>query len=252
MLKKRVTILLTSLFLPLWLAAMPLDAAEHGNIEAGKKIFTYGVDDRIPACQKCHGSDGMGLGAVDIPTPRTASQIYTYLLKQLTDFATDRRTDDVMHQMNRIAKGLTEQQRKDVAAFLHAMKWPYKGSDLARLKQDGKKIGDPERGRKIVNFGIRERGIPACKVCHGYDGHGAGRLYPVLSGQNYLYLTHELRSFRHAAKGEQGYGRHNDFAGQMRNVAAKLSDQDILDAAAFLTGATPPPMPENPEGRGVE
>ncbi len=233
--------------------SLPLDAAENGNsIEAGKKIFTYGVNDRIPACQKCHGSDGMGLGAVDIATPRTAAQTYTYLLKQLTDFATGRRTDDVMHQMNRIAKGLSAQQRRDVAAFLHSLKWPYEGSDLARLGRDGVNVGNPGRGRIIVNFGVRARSIAACKVCHGYDGHGAGRLYPVLSGQNYLYLTHELKSFRRAALRKKEYGRANDFMAQMRDVAAKLSDQDILDAAAFLTGAKPPPMPENPKGTGVE
>ena len=230
-----------------------LHAGESGNnIDAGQKIFTYGVDDRIPACQKCHGPDGMGLGAVDIATPRTASQTYTYLLKQLTDFATNRRTDDVMHQMNRIAKGLSEQQRKDVATYLHSWKWPYKGSDLAQLGRDGVKIGDAGRGGRVVNFGIPERGIPACRVCHGYDGHGAGRLYPMLSGQNYLYLTHELKSFRRAARGAKAYGRANDFMAQMRNVAAKLNDQDIYDVAAFLTGVKPPPMPENPQGTGVE
>jgi len=243
-----------------WLAMLaylvlpaPLHADESENsINAGQQIFTYGVDDRIPACQKCHGADGMGLGAVDIATPRTASQTYTYLLKQLTDFATNRRTDDVMHQMNRIAGGLSEQQRKDVATYLHSLTWPYKSSDLARLAQDGVKIGDPGRGGRIVNFGIRKQGIPACRVCHGYDGHGAGRLYPILSGQNYLYLTHELKSFCRAARRTKGYGRANDFMAQMRGVAAKLSDQDINDVAAFLTAAKPPPMPENPQGTGVE
>jgi len=88
----------------------PLYAGEVENsINAGQKIFTYGLGGKRPACQKCHGPNALGLGSVDIATPRTASQVYTYLLKQLTDFATDRRTDDVMHQMNRIAKGLSEQ-----------------------------------------------------------------------------------------------------------------------------------------------
>ncbi len=240
--------MLTYLVLP-----APLHADESENsIDAGQKIFTYGLDDRIPACQKCHGANGLGLGAFDIGTPRIASQVYAYLLKQLTDFATNKRIDTIMHQMNRIAKGLSKQQRKDVAAYLHTLKWPYKGSDLIQLGRDGVRIGDPVRGGKIIKAGIPARGVPPCQACHGYEGQSTGRLYPVLSGQNYLYLTHELISFRRGAQGASDHVRANDFMGQMRAVAVKLSDRDINDVAAFLTGAKPPPAPDNPLDPGSE
>jgi len=132
-----------------------------------------------------------------------------------------------------------------VAAYLHSLKWPYTPSDLIQLGKDGVRIGDPVRGKRIVKAGIPAKGVPACQVCHGYEGQSVGRLYPLLSGQNYLYLTHELASFRRAAQGATAHARANDFMGQMRAVAAKLSDQDIHDVAAFLTGAKPPPAPEN-------
>jgi len=221
-----------------------LFAAEADNsIEAGKQIFSFGSGSQVPACQKCHGPNG--LGSDDVGTPRIASQVYTYLLKQLVNFASDKRTDDYMHQMNAIAKALSDQQRKDVAAYLHSLKWPYSGSDLAALARAGIQVGDPVRGRTIVKAGIRARGVPPCQSCHGYDGQSAGSLFPTLSGQNYTYLTHELASFKRGS-------RHNDFMGQMRAVATKLDERDIRDVAAFLTGAKPPPPPDNPNDPGAK
>ena len=231
--------MLAWLILPTHAAAAP----DTGGISAGEQIFISGLGDRVPACQKCHGADGMG--SDDIGTPRLASQVYAYLFKQLTDFATDRRTDDVMHKMNDIAKAMTEQQRKDVAAYLHTLQAPYSGSDLGKLRKEGTRIGDAERGQSIVTAGIPDERVPACQGCHGYRGHSAGLLFPALSGQNYVYLTHELASFRRASRGDAA-GRTNDYMGAMRDVAGKLSDRDIADVAAFLTGVKPPPPPNNP------
>jgi cytochrome c553 len=237
--------LLAGLMLPALAAASP-DVVDIG---AGEKIYTsfYMADvggKKIPACQKCHGADAMGND--DIGTPRLASQVYAYLYKQMVDFATDRRTDDVMHKMNAIAKALTDQQRKDVAAYLHTLQAPYTGSNMDKLREEGVHIGDAARGQMIVTEGIPEENVPACQSCHGYRGHSAGMLFPAISGQNYVYLRHELKSFRHAALGKPGYGRANDYMGLMRAVAGKLSDRDIDDVAAYLTGANPPPPPNNP------
>jgi len=241
--------ILAYLILPVSLYA---DESASNDIKAGQRIFNFGLGDKVPPCLKCHGANGLGLGAVDIATPRIASQVYTYLLKQLTDFATNRRTDDIMHQMNGIAKALGKQQRKDVSAYLHSIKWSYSSKDLTQFGKNGVQIGDPVRGERIFKTGIAGKGVAACQVCHGYDGQGAGSLYPALSGQNYLYLTHELAAFRRAAQGASAHARANDFMGQMRAVAARLSDQDINDVSAFLTAAKPPPAPDNPHDPGSE
>lgn len=218
--------------------------ANPGEIITGKKIYNSGLGVRVPACQNCHGAHG--LGSDDLGTPRLASQVYTYLFKELTDFATDKRTDDVMHQMNNIAKAMTEEQRKDVAAYLHTLQEPYIGSNLVKLKKKGVSTGDAARGSRIVNFGLPSENVAACQSCHGYKGHSAGLIFPAISGQNYVYLTHELKLFRRGAQGHKNHIRTNDYMGAMRAVAAKLSDRDIKDAATYLTGVKPPPPPSNP------
>jgi cytochrome c553 len=227
--------------------ALPISAMAAppttGDIDTGQQIYMSGLGKQVPACQKCHGADG--LGSDDIGTPRLASQVYTYLYKQMTDFASGKRTDTIMHKMNAIAKAMSDQQRMDVSAYLHELKWPYTGSDLQRLHKEKNIIGDASRGATIVNYGIPSEGVAACQSCHGYRGHSAGMLFPVLSGQNYIYLEHELASFRSAARGQPN-GRTNDYMGLMRAVAGKLTNRDIEDVSAYLTAVKPPPPPDNP------
>jgi len=243
----------------LWLAATVAMACFAGAAQAsemigdpdnGRKIFYEGKGDAVPACASCHGEDG--LGSDDMGTPRLAYQVDTYILKQLEDFASDKRADNVMFQMNDIAKALTPQERADLAAFVHSLKTPFFGSDLDALRENGEDVGDVARGWAIVNFGAPERGIPACKSCHGYNGRSAGRLFPAIQGQRYTYLKHELEAFRLGATTshqDDPNARDNDpevgGVGMMRAVAAKLTDQDIRDVAAYLTQA-PEVTPGNP------
>ncbi len=223
-----------------------------GNVDNGRKIYQNGKGDAVPACAGCHGMDG--LGSDDMGTPRLAYQVDTYILKQLTDFATDRRKDNTAFTMNDVAKALTEQERRDLAAYVHTLKTPFLGSDLDALKANDVKVGNSDQGMIIVNFGVPSRGVPACKSCHGYNGRAAGRMYPAINGQRYVYLKHELEAFRLGAttpSSEDENARDNDFAAQMRNVAKHLTDDDIANVAAFLTHAKPvtPGNPQAPERR---
>jgi cytochrome c553 len=228
------------LALPLSAMAAPIIKV---NVDAGQQIYMSGLGKQVPACQKCHGADA--LGSDDIGTPRLASQVFTYLYKQMTDFATGKRTDTIMHKMNAIAEAMSDQQRMDVSAYLHELQWPYTGSNLVHLRQEKTIIGDAARGATIVNYGISSEGVASCQSCHGYRGHSAGMMFPVLSGQNYIYLEHELAAFRRAAKGQPN-GRTNDYMGAMRAVAGRLTNQDIEDVSAYLTAVKPPPPPDNP------
>lgn len=200
----------------------------HGNIDNGRKIFTQGKGDAVPACSSCHGENG--LGSDDMGTPRLADQVFTYELKQLNDFASDKRTDNTLQAMNDIAKALTAQERKDVSAYVHTLKSPFSGSNLRTLQENGVDVGDRSRGRMIVEFGLD--GVPACKSCHGFHGRSAGRMFPSLAGQRYVYLTNQLGFWKDKS-------RHNDEMGMMQGVAAKMSEKDMQDVAAFLTGAVP-------------
>ncbi|MDJ0657484.1 MAG: cytochrome c4 [Xanthomonadales bacterium] len=74
--------------------------------------------------------------------------------------------------------------------------------------------GDPEAGQtKAVT----------CVACHGQDGNSISAEWPNLAGQHASYLARQLTLYR---SGE----RQNAI---MLGMVAALSDQDILDLAAF-------------------
>lgn len=224
-----------------------------GNVENGKKIFLEGkqlvshpdqgkepvtaqaaeaqAGIEVPACITCHGEKGLGEDTMG--TPRLAGQGFTFLVKQLNDFASDKRMDTTMGVMNMNAKGLSEQERRDVAAYLsslNANELSPQGSDLGAVKGLGVAVGQTHLGKSIAQYGAPDRGIPACHSCHGYNGRGAFPVYPMLSGQKYVYLVNQLKKWRDGS-------RANDPMGQMQAVARKMTDDDINNVAAFLTNA---------------
>lgn len=199
------------------------------NIANGKKIFEQGKGD-VPACNSCHGPQGMGNDLMG--TPRLAGQGYQYIVKQLEDFATDKRQDTTMFVMNNNAKGLTPQDRKDIAAYLHEWQAPSEHSKVDELKGAGITVGVPYLGKAIATYGIPEKGVPACKSCHDYNGRGVAPIYPRIGEQRYAYLLTQLKHWRDGS-------RHNDPMSQMQHVAQKLSDDDIQNVASFLMAASP-------------
>ncbi|MDQ6964958.1 MAG: c-type cytochrome, partial [Mariprofundales bacterium] len=134
--------------------AAPVAVVAHeamGNIDNGRAIFQNGKGDDVPACAGCHGVDG--LGSDDMGSPRLAYQVDSYILKQLEDFATDKRTDNTMYQMNDIAKALSPTERRDVSAFVHTLKTPFMGSDLDELRANDIAVGAPYKGEVLATYG---------------------------------------------------------------------------------------------------
>lgn len=224
----------------LMLLVTPAYASETmGDINKGRAIYQEGKGD-ASACAGCHAEDGLGME--DMGTPRLAYQVDSYILKQLTDFATDKRQDNTAYAMNDIARALSPQDRKDVAAYVHTLKTPFVGSDLETLRADGVDVGKPHRGKMIAEYGMPNQGVPACQSCHDFHGRSAGRMYPAIGGQRYTYLKHELEAFRLGAttpSSQDPMARDNDYLAQMRKVAARLTDEDIANVAAFLTVSSP-------------
>jgi len=222
-------------------AVSPAMAGEHGVTGAdyanGKNIFENGKGD-VPACTSCHGA--AGLGDDNMGTPRLSGQIYQFVAKQLDDFANDRRMDTTMYVMNANAKGLTPQDRKDVAAYVNALEGNVfmgkhlqetsGGSDLAALKENGVELGQAHLGKAIVNYGDVARHIPACLSCHSFNGRGVEPMYPRIGEQKFVYIVNQLKKFREGS-------RTNDPMAQMRKVAKQLTDEDILNVATYLTKA---------------
>jgi len=217
------------------IVSVPVQAENFlaGDLSNGRKIYKQGKGDDVPACQSCHGVDGMGND--DMGTPRLAHQVFTYELKQMTDFANDKRIDNTLNAMNDIAKALTPQERRDAITYVESLKTPFLGSDLRALKEAGDvEVGDRSRGAMIVEYGAD--GIISCKSCHGFHGRSAGRMFPMLTGQRYVYLLNQLHNWKNGTVAD---GRANDPRGMMRKVAKTLSEKDMRDVASFLTGALP-------------
>lgn len=220
-------------------ASDKVSGADYAN---GKAIFENGKGS-VPACNSCHGPQG--LGDDNMGTPRLAGQLFQFVAKQLDDFANDRRQDTKMFVMNANAKGLSPQDRRDVAAYVNSLGRSFSGkelakasggSDLAALQANGVQVGAAHVGKVIVQYGVPQRGIPACLSCHGHNGRGVDPMYPRIGEQKFVYLVDQLKKWRDGANGVEG-GRTNDPMGQMRAVAKNMTDEDILNAATYLTQA---------------
>ena len=170
------------------------------------------------ACEGCHGAHGEGMAAKGYP--RLAGQAAGYLAKQLDDFASGRRTSPVMTPL---AKSLTEQQRRDVAAHFASLATPYEtavgAADAALL----------ERGRLLARSGDESKQLQACANCHGPGGSGERFATPYLEGQSATYLATTIKEWKSGA-------RANDAGKQMVVVAMRLDDRDIAAVAAYFAG----------------
>lgn len=69
----------------------------------------------------------------------------------------------------------------------------------------------------------------ACGACHGADGNSPSDAFPKLAGQHAAYTVDQLKAFK------DGKRKDPMMAGQ----AAPLSDQDMLDVAAFFNTQAP-------------
>lgn len=74
--------------------------------------------------------------------------------------------------------------------------------------------GNPEAG---------EEKAALCAGCHGEDGNAAAPIFPKLAGQHTRYLIKQLHDFRSQKRVEP----------TMNAMAEPLTDEDVLDLAAF-------------------
>lgn len=217
------------------------EGAVTANVTNGKNIFENGkADGSVAACSSCHGDKAMGNDGMG--TPRLSHLGYAYVVKQLTNFAEDKRVPEGLGAvMNGFAKALSEQERRDVAAYVNTIAKSDEPSDLAALKAGGTTVGEAYKGKLVALYGDGSVGkIPACVSCHGYNGRGADPVYPKIGQQKFVYLVSQLNAWRAGT-------RTNDPMGQMRAVAKNLTDADIVNVATYLTLA-----PESTEGGGME
>jgi cytochrome c553 len=203
--------------------------ATRGIAENGALIFNEGKGDAA-ACQGCHGEKALGNDSMGAPRLANVGQIY--IIKQLTEFAADKRTPEgAGAAMNDFAKALNEQDRRDLAVYLDTLEYQVESSDLKGLAADGVKIGKVDLGKILVTEGIKGK-VPACQDCHGFNGRDPK--FPAINQQKYVYLVNQLNQWK---AGTRANDPEVEKVGIMRGIAKKLSDDDILNIAAFLSTA---------------
>jgi len=195
-------------------AGLPARAASSPDAAA---IARQGNAHGAMPCQACHGEHGGGNAVAGYP--RLAGLNRAYLLKQLDDFASGKRSNGVM-QPN--ASGLTPAERKAMAAYYSAMPIP-----AAARQGAAHPPADNGPGARLALWGRWSRKMPACVRCHGPHGVGVGAHFPPLAGQPATYLVRQLKAWRDGS-------RHNDPMQLMQHVAAGLSDKDIRAVAAWF------------------
>lgn len=75
-----------------------------------------------------------------------------------------------------------------------------------------------------------------CAACHGVDGNSVAPNWPSLAGQHPEYIARQIKAFKN--------GERKDVT--MLPFAQMLSDQDVLDIAAYFSAQKPAPKGADP------
>jgi len=203
---------LTSIFV---LASMTLvalsaqaDSLVDGSAEAGKaKAIT---------CTACHGPAG---NSVNPLWPNIAGQGAPYLLAQLQAFKAGTRSEPLMTSQ---AMLLSDQDMADLAAYFES------------LPSAAQAVADPAlvaKAEALYRGGDVSDQISACIACHGPTGRGnPAANYPAIAGQHSAYAAKQLRDYASGARKSDGKTR------MMRDVAANLSEDEIVALASYIQG----------------
>jgi cytochrome c553 len=201
-------------------------ARADAAVQHGQQVMTNGGAAGMQgACLSCHGVDGGGDAAGAFP--RLAGQPAGYLFKQLQDYASGARSNEIMSP---IASQLTEDERRDVALYYAIQAAP---APSAPRNPDPALV---QWGGVLSAIGSADRNVQACQNCHGPAGTGLPPRYPALAGQVESYLENQLRLWR---SGE----RDNDPADLMQGLARHLTDEDIRAAATYFANLRPAGAP---------
>lgn len=188
----------------MFLISAPLMAG--GDAAAGKQ--------KSVTCAACHGADG---NSANPEWPKLAGQSEQYLLKQLKDFKHQNRVNPLMSGP---VAALSEQDMADLAAYFASQTVTPGSTEQARLAL----------GELVYRGGNLERGVASCMACHSPNGAGnPAATFPKLSGQHSQYVTVQLRNFRDGV-------RNNDRARMMRNVANKMTIEEIEAVSQYVAG----------------
>ena len=199
--------------------AMPADPAIRALVEKGEGA--------VPACVACHGADGAGATEM----ARLAGLPAGYIVKQLDDFASGARVNEIMAPT---AKALTAEQRQGVAAYYAALTAPSTAQPTQK--------GDLDRGAELALYGDWSKNVPACFSCHGEAGRGVAPAFPAIAGQQSQYMMAQFAAWDNGQ-------RKNSALRIMDRIVKALSDADRRALADYLASLPPPYAPAKEAAR---
>jgi cytochrome c553 len=241
-------------------------------------IVAHGKQPTVRACGLCHMPNGKGrqenAGVAGLPVSYFIQQINDFR-NDLRKSAEPRKGNT--NAMIAIAKGMTPEEIKQAAEYFGSMKWtpwirvvetktvpkmeseggiwvPAKESRMepivvriietpenvertTRLRDPRSgfiayvPVGSVKKGETLVMTGGSGK-TTACGVCHGADLLGVGPV-PGIAGRSPSYLVRQLYDMQAGA-------RHGEWTQLMKPVVAKLTDEDFVNIAAYVSGRMPP------------
>jgi cytochrome c553 len=184
------------------------DSLVDGSADTGKA--------RSITCTACHGAEG---NSVNPMWPNIAGQNATYLVSQLQAFKTGSRKDPLMAPQ---AMMLADEDVAHVAVYFESL------PAAAQAVANPSKV---DKGEALYRGGNADAGVAACLACHGPTGRGnPAANYPALQGQHATYTAKQLRDYASGARTSDGKTR------IMRDIAARLGDDDIEALASYMQG----------------
>jgi len=238
-------------------------------------LVAHGKAPVVHACDQCHLATGRGHPESANLTGLPAG----YIEEQLREFRNgNRKSSVVARSLNMInfAKSLSDDDVKPAAAYFASIKpevWTkvketetvpktFVGEGNMRFASPGNAM-EPI-GRRIIEVPEEEEGakvrdthspfiayVPVgsikagealattggngktfqCSICHGPDYKGVGNV-PSLAGHGAIYIFRQLYDIQHGT-------RKGDAVALMQPVVAKLSQDDMIDLAAFMASRKP-------------
>lgn len=180
----------------------------QGDAEAGES--------KSITCAACHGQDGNSVNPV---WPSIAGQHPTYFVDQLQAFKSGARSEPLM--LGQVMT-LNDEDMRNLAVY------------YAAKPAAAKSVSDPsvvDRGQRLYRGGDREMSASACIACHGPTGRGnPAASVPSVRGQYAVYSAAQLRAYASGARKSDGATR------VMRDIAARLSEEDILAVSSYMQG----------------
>jgi cytochrome c553 len=228
------------------------------------------------ACALCHYPNGKGkpenAGVAGLPVSYFVEQMHEFRAGERKSADPGKKNTALMSS---IAKGMTDEEIAEAAKYFGSIKWtpwikvvetesvpkmyssvgmyvPLPGGDkepigqriietpvdpeateVLRNPRSGfiayVPIGSVEKGKEIVSGGGGK--TVACGICHGADLKGMGPL-PGLAGRSPSYLVRQLYDM------QQGT-RTGEWTELMKPVVSKLSEEDMLNIAAYTASLAP-------------